>query len=558
MNSRFYTYKNVLLAAVLCTALISSCKKNEPLAPTEPVDTTSVPGTGTRAELTKDSIFLYAKQIYLWNDALPTYGVFKPRQYNSASNDLDNYEAELFAITQIPKNPATGKSYEFNPDNPEFPKYSAITDITTNNSAQAFVAKERADVELDGTGYDIGILGLNKIGPNNNYYIYVRAVFQNSPADKAGLTRGTIITKVNGRSIGTNFNAEVNSINSLFDETRTSSTVSGIKTDGSTFTDIVLNKVKYTSSPVYKTNTLTVGTKKIGYLALARFSTLQNNAKAPLDAAFNAFVAEGVTDLVIDLRYNGGGFVSTAEYLINLIAPASATGTMFIEYYNQLMRPFNSSTQKNNATILANQPLLDENDKPQYNANGTLITYNNINFSPASNTTLMSKKGNLNNVTNVVFLVSGNTASASELVINSLKPYMTVKLVGEKTYGKPVGFFPIRLENRYDVYMSLFETKNSRDEGGYFDGITPDLVDNNTINFYDDPTHDFGDPNESYLKNAIGLIAPSAAGKSSSAIMSIRGKKVSVAATLNSNAGFKTAKQFVGMIENRYQSKRNQ
>ncbi len=91
-----------------------------------------------------------------------------------------------------------------------------------------------------------------------------------------------------------------------------------------------------------------------------------------------------------------------------------------------------------------------------------------------------------------------------------------LNLVGKQTYGKPVGFFPIKLEKKYDVYMSLFESKNSLNQSDYYAGFTPDLVDKNTdtnvdATLYDDAMHDFGDANESYTKAAIGLLAPGAA-----------------------------------------------
>ncbi|WP_432713772.1 S41 family peptidase, partial [Pedobacter sp.] len=265
--------------------------------------------------------------------------------------------------------------------------------------------------------------------------------------------------------------------------------------------------------------------------------------------AFAKYAADGVSDLIIDLRYNGGGYVETAEHLINLIAPSTATGTMFKEYYNQTMR-------ENKATILSHQLLLDENDKPQdQDKDGKSDTYADVDFSVARQTTIFSKKGNLTQVANVVFLVSGGTASASELVINSLKPFVNVKLVGKTTYGKPVGFFPIRLENKYDVYMSMFESKNSKDEGGYYAGFTPDKIDVNTNALYDDATHDFGDPLESYTKAALEILAPAMAVTSSNATMSIRGKKVAVASSLGLLSTAKNKEQFTGMIETRHHLK---
>ncbi len=137
----------------------------------------------------------------------------------------------------------------------------------------------------------------------------------------------------------------------------------------------------------------------------------------------HSLLTDGVADLIIDLRYNGGGFVNTAEYLINLIAPPTVTGTMFVEYYNKTM-------QDGKASILKNQPLLDENDQIQYSG-GKIVTYADVDYSVTGNTIAFSKKGSLSTVANVVFLVSGNTASASELVINSLKPHLNVKLSWE-------------------------------------------------------------------------------------------------------------------------------
>ena len=519
---------------------VTSCKKNE-----------NIDTDNERANLTKDSIFLYAKQVYLWNESLPTYEQFNPRKYTGGSTELENYEKELFDITQYSKSTETSRPYEFAGIGADEPKYSYIDDITTRNAAQAYVAKAKADVELNGSGYDLGFLSFQGYGTNTSYELYVTAVFPGSPADKAGITRATKITKINGTTLGTDFNGESDLIYSLVEAETTKATVSGVKADGTVFNDVELTKVKYTSSPVYKSKTITTGSKKIGYLAFARFSDLNSNAKKDLDAAFAKFATDGVTDLIVDLRYNGGGYVNTAEYLVNLIAPASATGVMFKEHYNKTM-------QANQATILKNQPLLDENEKVQYD-DGELITYADVDYSLAANTVNFSKKGTLSAVTNVVFLVTGNTASASELVINSLKPVMTVKLVGGTTYGKPVGFFPVRIENKYDVYLSMFETRNKLDQGAYYAGITTDVVDQggtSSRSVYDDATHDFGDPEENYTKNAIKILAPGAVVTTTKAVMSIRGKTVSVSSALGLLDKARPINQFIGMVETRHKLKK--
>ncbi len=542
-NSNF-----VLLLSACVIASFNACKDTYVDKPENPIDTVATPGAASRTDLTKDSIFLYAKQVYLWNTALPTYEVFNPRQYKSSSTAIENYEDVIFALTRFGIDPATGKPYELNLINTASPKYSNIDDISDNNSAISFVAKEQADVELNGSGNDLGFYWFVPYGTQSNFQFHVQAVYPNSPAAKAGLTRGAVINKVNGKSIGSNYEAQFMLVYNLVEDNPSTATISGFKSDGSPFTDLVLNKAAYTTTPVLTYKTFTENGKKIGYLNFMSFTDLEKNAKADLDKAFIKFTAEGVTELIVDLRYNGGGFVSTAEYLINLIAPTSATGVMFTEYYNEMMR-----TGK--ATILKNQPLLDDNDKVQYQ-NGKMVTYADIDFSVAEQTVSFSKEGSLNNVANVVFLTSGGTASASELLINSLKPVVNVKLVGKKTYGKPVGFFPIRLENKYDMYLSMFETRNRNNQGGYFAGFTPDVLDTDNGTLFDDATHNFGDAAESYTKRAIALLAPGAAAKTSSAaVMSIRGKKVAVSAAQGLDQTKMEPKRFTGMIENRHKLK---
>lgn len=534
--------KSLITIAALTVVLASSCKKNKTTPTPTPTPDPPVTPTATRAELTKDSIFLYAKQIYLWNDALPTYEAFNPRQY-SGSTPLAGYNSELYAITQLKINPSTGKAFEYSTSGSS--KYSYIQDIATKNPT-AFVQTEKSSVDLEGNGNDLGVkLGAyGTSGAGDPFALFVTAVYQNSPADKGGMVRSDRITKINGRAIGASFNADVDFINTAFNGTTI--TLEGTKyvdgAPGATFS-VSLTKAVYKSSPIYATKVFTAGSKKIGYLAYARFSSMANS-KAEFDAAFNTFNTSGVTDLIVDLRYNGGGYVNTAQYLIDHIAPSTANGQMmFAEYYNSMM-------QNGQATILANQPLLDANGKVQYQ-NGKMVTYANVSYTVASNTEKFNKTGPLQTVKNIVFIVSGNTASASELVINSLKPYMTVTLVGTKTYGKPVGFFPVTIENKYDVYFSLFQSKNAQGQGDYFDGFTPDVVDS-----FDDPQRNFGDPKENYLAKALNAIAPSVVVTAKANItMSIQGQKVS-AQSLSPMKPLVDGNEFVGMIETKHTLKK--
>ncbi|RZK15528.1 MAG: hypothetical protein EOO86_16565, partial [Pedobacter sp.] len=118
----------------------------------------------------------------------------------------------------------------------------------------------------------------------------------------------------------------------------------------------------------------------------------------------------------------------------------------------------------------------------------------------AGNQEVFAKRGSLNGLTRVYFLVAGGTASASELLINNLKPVMDVKLIGRKTYGKPVGFFSLRIDKK-DLYIPQFQTKNQANFGDYFDGMAVDK------DVADDLTKDFGDASEKLLAQALNYSA---------------------------------------------------
>jgi carboxyl-terminal processing protease len=132
--------------------------------------------------------------------------------------------------------------------------------------------------------------------------------------------------------------------------------------------------------------------------------------------------------------------------------------------------------------------------------NGKWATYADIDYRPtvsAGNVENFSKEGSAN-FKKIYFLVLSGTASASELVINNLQGVMNtdVKLIGRKTYGKPVGFFAINID-QLDLYVPQFETKNQKNVGGYYAGLTVDK------DLFDDVTKDFGDEKESLLAAAL-------------------------------------------------------
>lgn len=538
LNASRYALNMVVLAALV----LASCKKEPTPAPEGPVPPPTTGSTGTRTQLTLDSIYLYAKEVYYWNDVIPSQEAFNPRKYTSQSSEIDNFNHELFDISQLKINPETGKPFEYvvgsNGGNAGYPKYSYIKDKADQNPTSLIASKEISSVDLEGNGNDIG-LALSAIGSNSNYEVRVRYASPGSPAEKAGLSRGDLINTFNNKMVGTNFPAEVGFINDAM--AGSSATLAGKKKDGSPF-NVTLNKAVYKSSPIYKDTVLTSASKKIGYLSYARFSNTANSEVA-LRNVFSKFATAGVTDLIIDLRYNGGGYVHVAELLTNLIAPSTVNGNVMFR------EKFNSTMQSGKANILKNQPLLDANDKVQYQ-NGKMLTYFDIDYSEAKNVRHFEKRGGVDGIQKVVFIVSANTASASELVINNLKPHMSVRIVGKRSYGKPIGFFPITIQNKYDVYYSMFTSINSAGQTDYYAGFAPDL------DVADDVTKDFGDPTELSVAAALREIAGSTSIAATKAISSlyIKGQKVPAASV--EVREMTPESDFVGMIETRFRMKK--
>jgi len=531
-HTRQFALKSQGPLILLMLTMAFACCKGDPDDEPKP--------TASRMDLTNDSLYLYAKEIYFWNSLLPTYDNFNPRQYKNEAKAIDNYDNTLWNLIRYSGSPEY-KGGEI--------KYSYIEDIADRNpDVIAAMPNAKASVDLEGNGNDTGIHLVTAVQTSSTVYkLYLQSVHPGSPAALAGLTRGAYITKVNSTTIGSvaGFEAERTVINNTIYKDPSTLVLEGFKADGSPFT-VTLNKTSYKSSPVIKTNVLTAGARKIGYLAFARFSDKANSETALVNA-FSNFETQGVTDLVIDLRYNGGGYVTTAETLTNLIAPNSASGTMYVEHFNSNLK----SRKQSDPSILSNQPWLDASEKIVY-INGRIRTLADASYAPEYNTAVFTKRGSLN-IQNVVFIVTGRSASASELVINSLKPKMTVKLVGAQTYGKPIGFFPIRLENKYDVYYSLFETKNSLGEGGYYNGMGVDVPVNSDYGDYD-----FGNPLDLHLKAAINVLAPGAPVSTSSLnkVMSVAGAK-SGSFTPKTLGGLSDTKDFVGLIEDGF-NKRQQ
>lgn len=493
---------------VMLLMLLFSCKKENSSILITP---------DARRALTLDSIYLYAQQIYFWNDALPEYQTFDPQQYKTTATPFADYSREVLAISQLKLNPNTGQPYEKGALN-NIAKYSYISNANALTGNLAAVA-------LNETDNDYG-LTFAEYGTDD---VRVAMVNPGSPADVADITRGDQVLTVNGVAIHTG-------ANTLNDALAAGTMQLGLQKTNGQAISLNLRSSGYSSSPVLKDTVFITDGTQTGYLALARFSALSQMQTA-LTSCMQNFEKNNITSLIIDLRYNSGGYVESAEYLADLISPASLQGKVsYAEYYNELM-------QQGNATILKKQPYTDSNGKIVY-ANGKMLTYADLDFSLKSNTHLFDKKGGLRNITQLYFIVSANTASASELLINLFKPYLPVKLIGSTTYGKPVGFFPVNVDS-YKIYLTNFQIKNATGNGDYFNGMPADY------DVFDDVTHNFGAPQEACLAKALDLINGTTQTGRVTTNSTTQIPRAQTCKIINGN------KNFNGMIETRFKLKRN-
>ncbi|WP_462266024.1 S41 family peptidase [Mucilaginibacter sp.] len=461
--------KYLYFSLIAFMAVLSACKKDKHTDPVEPTV------TGSTADLIKDSIYLYTKESYYWFDQLPTYESFNPRSYTSTSDEAA-YSKELTALATIAINPATGKPYEY---------------TSGGNAKYSFLDDGSVAASLGGTNGDFGF----SVFYNAYNDLRIKYVYLGSPAATAGLVRGYKVTAVNGSTSiaydpnSSNPNNDPNLLAVVNALGQSTIKLTLQKPDGTSF-DATVNRGSYSVNPVLKSTIVDAGNgRKIGYLAFNSF-TVRTVAQPVLDPVFANFAANGVTDVVVDLRYNGGGAVETAEYLSNLLAPTSVGTNVMYSYY------FNSNLINGKTPVLAKQTFRG--------SDGKVHNYSEFSYTVADNQSNFAKAGSLN-INRVFFIVTGSTASASELTINNLRPYMDVQLVGATTYGKPVGFFGLRI-NKYTLYTPQFETKNKNAEGGYYTGMTPGSSTYPGVADRDDVTKDWGDPTERLFAHVVSYV----------------------------------------------------
>jgi C-terminal processing protease CtpA/Prc len=364
----------------------------------------------TDIEIVNNSIYDLMKQVYLWYDHLPG---LDPGMFSTPEELMENLRYTTYD------------------------KWSAV--ITKTEYNQYF-----EEGQMIGHGFLIGV--------DDNDNLRIAFVYRSTEAYDKGVRRGWIIQTVNGTA------ANSGNVTDLLGDSQqgVSNSIGFLNHLGETV-QLTLTKEEIALTPVLHFEVVTHLEKKIGYLV---FQDFIDTARVELDEAFTAFQSEGIDELVVDMRYNGGGSVDVAQYMAGWMIGKEHGNEAFVNFeHNRKLTSWDTTL-----------------NVPQ---NGEGLALNRI-----------------------FFIGTSSTASASELIINGVKPYVqSVILAGSTTHGKPVGMyaFPF-IDYDYVVLPVSFKYTNADGDGDFYTGLAPDLTAG------DDLTHDFGDPEEESLKAILEYI----------------------------------------------------
>ncbi len=400
--------KKLFYIAIILLPLFSSCKK----------DPVPVVVTGLTDAMARDSLYYLMRQWYYWYDLMPTV---KKENY---ADPYDLLEAMRYKTLD---------------------KWSFVADYNE------FIA------EMQGEFVGHGI----RIGLDNSKKARISMIYAESPLYKTnGVRRGWIVKSVNGYDIAKIIaDGDAATYNTAFGASTAGVTNKFVftKPDG---TDIEISSVKasFTINSVLLFDTLHLSTGVTGHLV---FESFISPSPAELATAFKFFEENNIKDLILDLRYNSGGYLSVAQTLATEIG---------------------GKTLANSGSVFG------------------VLNYNNKN-QDQNYTYKFDKNVQVNLSLNRLIVISSRlTASASEAVMNGLKPFMNIISIGDTTSGKPVGMNGWEVGEKYFFWPITFKIVNKDNEGDYFQGIPPAKV------VSDDITHNFDDRNELCLKEAIRYI----------------------------------------------------
>ncbi len=334
-------------------------------------------------------------------------------------------------------------------------------------------------------GYGLELAFLSAAPPRDLRVAYTEP---GSPADQAAISRGATVVTIDGIDVANG--VDVAGLNAGLTPAHEGEAHSFTlrAADGSDRT-VTLTSARITRTPVQHVTTIATASGPVGYML---FNDHVATAEAELIAAVNQFKGAGIADLVIDMRYNGGGLLDVASELAYMIGPATATtGTVFERLQFNSKNPFGYTPAQ--ATL------------PFHSTSRGFST-------PAGQP--LPQLG----LSRVTVLAGPDTCSASESVVNSLRGVgVTVNLIGGTTCGKPYGFFPE--DNCGTTYFAIqFQGVNQQGFGDYGDGFAP------TCAVADDFGHGLGDPAEGRLAVALSFRNSGAAGVVASKVNAARNK----------------------------------
>ena len=314
-------------------------------------------------------------------------------------------------------------------------------------------------------------------------------VYKDSPAAKAGLKRGDLIHGVNGQKLTTS------NLGTLFESSSVTLSLAKLEvSEGKRVLtpearEVTLKAVQMYENPILLDSIYEVGGKKVGYLA---YSSFDLNSIPQLVEISKKFKGKGVTELILDFRYNGGGYVTTENVMASMYAPQQAVEAKMVfekEKYNKEMTEMNKKDGDNGETVFNTEYQFKKTD--------------------GQSVKISTKDANIG-ITKVYGLITKNSASASEALLGGLMPYLDVELIGEPSHGKYCTGWMISAKDAYKavpepikswgIYVMVSVYQNA-------DGKTPCMPDGlqPTVKAYDDPMlpAQLGDVNEAMLKIAL-------------------------------------------------------